>query len=228
MRRIMFISTVTAIMLLALGCGHRAEGAGAIKENSVEAGVNLSENLNDDSLSIEDAAEITNPRDNEETEAAEDAQTQEETEVTEVPESAEDGGFVVDGIDVTYNSNVDALLDSLGEPRFKDTGHEVEYYDYDNGLDIAVLNDNGQRDILEIHLFVNDAVETARGLKIGDSIETVIEKYGEAFKETDDGLVHDVSYDYDNYTFTIIFDYENNVESFYLLNKETGSKTEYI
>ncbi len=222
---------VTALMILVLGCGHKANNAGAIQENSVEAGVNLSENLNDDSLTIEDAAEINNPRDNEMTDAAEDAQVPEDTQAEADqanPESTEDGGFVVDGVDVSYNSNVDALLDSLGEPRFKDVGHEVEYYDYDNGLDIAVFNDNGQREILEIHLFVNNAVETARGLKIGDSLETVIEKYGEAFKETNDGLVHDVSYDYDNYTFTVIFDYENNVESFYLLNKDTGSKTGYI
>ncbi len=127
--------------------------------------------------------------------------------------------------DIYIDSNVDEVLDALGEPAFANTDSEIEFYTYNNAeIEMHVFDDGNSRDIWEMHIMSNK-VSTNRGIKSGDSKDAVLEKYGKPDEESHDANGDTYTYDFDGYKLSFVTDDNNeSVQRFFITNEEIDSK----
>ena len=155
------------------------------------------------------------------TTAATEATTAEETAA-----EAEDGGITADDVTFTYNGvkvelngDAAAAIEALGEPESSESQlschgeGDDKTYTYD-GFVLNTYPLDGEDRVLEI-VIKSDAIETNKGVKVGDGAEAVKAAYGDSFKEVglyyaydagdgkslqfliEDGVVSEIDYYYD-------------------------------
>lgn len=134
--------------------------------------------------------------------------------------AAEDTVFTYNGVSVELNGDAQAAIDALGEPvstSSQATCHGTEgddkTYVYD-GFSVNTYPKDGQDRVLEVVVTSSD-IPTAKGVKVGDSLDAVKAAYGDGYRqvaayyayETNDGksiqfavvdnLVTEIDYYYD-------------------------------
>ncbi len=199
MKSKLVICALVASMVLATGCTDQ-NNATPTEENTEKKFIGNKDRFISDTEEVAGPEQINN--------------SHEETEET-IAESK----IVVDGTEIDYTSDVDEVKEKLGKPETEEIGNTVEFYTYKNGkLLIDVYNDGSNRNITGVEVST-DEIETNRGIKVGDTKEAVIEKYGEpdAVEQLDDN--HRYEYYIGNTFVLFITDAEDkNVESFCVSN----------
>ncbi len=102
--------------------------------------------------------------------------------------------FKKGNVTIAIDADLASIVEDLGEPIYYDEApscaHEgkSKYYTY-AGIDIESYP-KGSKDLVYMIALIDDTVSTAEGLRVGDSREDVIEKYGEPTTDKEKSLLY--------------------------------------
>ena len=115
----------------------------------------------------------------------------------------------INGSMIHINQNADEAIAKLGEPvsTFESPLCGIEgkdiLYTYDH-FEMDVYEAEGKKEVYDI-IFKDDLITTGEGGYIGDSIDHIVQIYGEGDKKTDNSV------EYEGETMKLVFIYKDNV-----------------